>query len=369
MRGSKKLVQEPLKLGSIVLRNRLVFAPFETNYATPDSFPTEKHYDLYRRIAAGGVALIVLEATNVNPTITPTKFGLSISRDDYIPHLKKLTDAIHEQGAHVIIQIADKTALEEGRYATEMEAPEIERLIGYFVDAIVRSEKAGFDGVDFHAAHLYTLADFLSLDRNKRTDAYSKTLKGRVQILKDIYLRAKDKVSPGFIFGCRYNGDEFMNGGNTLKDAMAIGQELEKLGFDLLDISAGGRIEPIFKTGAYGGWGDSYSAARCIPGAGYPDAVNIHLAEGVKKAVKKTPVIGCGKIGNVRLAEQLLREKKVDLVGMARAIFCDPELPNKSFSGKENEVVKCSWCNVCHRLYTSDREVVCSRWPGVKVKL
>jgi len=364
-----KLIQEPTKLGSITLRNRLVFPPFETNYALPDSFPTEKHIKLYRKIAAGGVGLIVLEAANVNPTITPTKYGLSISRDDYIPHLQKLTDAIHEQGAHVIIQLADKTALEEGRYATEMDAAEIERLIGYFVDAIVRTEKAGFDGIDFHACHLYTLGDFLSLDRNNRTDAYNKTLKGRVQIIKDIYLRAKDKVSSNFIFGCRFNGDEFMIGGNTIKDAAAIGQELEKLGFDLLDVSAGGRIEPIFKTGKYGGWSDSYSAARCVPGAGYPDAVNIHLAEGVKKAVKRIPVIGCGKIGTVKLAEQILQESKADLVGMARAIFCDPELPNKSFSGREKEIIKCTWCNVCHKLYTSDREVVCCRWPGVKVKL
>jgi dimethylglycine catabolism A len=366
---TERLVQEPFKIGDMTLRNRLVFVPFETNYGTTDSFPTEKHIDFYRKVAAGGTSLIILEATNVNPKITPTKHGLAITRDVYVAPLKKLTDVVHKEGACIILQIVDKTALAEGRYATEMSKSEIKELIAYFVDAIVRTEKAGFDGIDFHAAHLYTLADFLSLDRNERDDEYNKTIKGRVRIIAEIFNAAKEKVSPRFIFGCRYNGDEFMVGGNTLKDAAAIGQELEKLGLDLLDISVGGRIEPILKTGSYGGWANSYSAARCVPGAGFPDAVNIHVADGVKKAVKKIPVLGCGKIGTAELAEELLQGQKADLIGMGRAIFCDPELPNKSFSGREKEISKCTWCNVCHKLYISDREVVCVRWPGVKVKL
>ncbi len=369
MTAKYPLIQSPFKVGKVTLRNRLVFPPFETNYASPDSFPTEKHINFYRKIAAGGVGLIVMEATNVNPKIIPTKFGLGIFKDVYISSLQKLTDAIHQEGAAVLLQIVDKTALEEGRNGTEMSKEEIEELIDFFVEAIVRAEKSCFDGIDFHAAHLYTLGDFISRQSNQRTDEYGGSLKGRLRILEKIYLKAKDRVDPNFLFCCRYDGDNFVFGENTLSDAMAIGRYLEKLGFNMLDISAGGRIEPILKKGGYGGFEISYSGSRACPNNTYPDAANIHLAEGIKAAVKSIPVIGCGKIGTIRLAEEILRKEKADLVGMARALFCDPDLPNKSFAGKDKEILKCTWCNICLRLYMSDQQTVCLRWPGVKVKI
>lgn len=369
MKEKYPLSRSSFSVGNITLRNRLVFPPFETNYATPDSFPTEKHFELYGKIAAGGVGLIVMEASNVNPKIRPTKYGIGITEDAYIPFHKKLTDIIHREGAAVILQIADKSALEEGRYGTEMSEQELKEIIGYFVEAIRRAEKSGYDGIDFHAAHLYTLADFLSRYSNKRKDGYGGSLRGRVRVIEEIFLKAKELVEPNFIFACRFNGDDFIVGENTLKDATKIAQYLETLGLDLLDISAGGRIEPILKTGSYGGWESSYSASRTIPNVSYPDACNIYLAEGIKKTVKKIPVTGCGKIGTVELAEKILGENKADLVGMARAIFCDPELPNKTFEGREKEISRCNWCNVCHRLYISDKETVCAKWPGVKAKM
>lgn len=364
-----QLIRTPFKVGHITLQNRLVFVPFETNYATPDSFPTDRHLDFYRRAAAGGVGLIVMEAVNVNPEIIATKYGMGIAHDKYIPHLRRLTDAIHREGGVVILQIADKSLLLPGRSPADMSQEEIAKMERYFVDAIERTYKAGFDGMEFHGCHLYTLGDFLSREGNKRRDEYGGGINNRVRIIEEICQAAKAKVGPNFIFACRYNGDDFLVGGNTVKDAAAIGQRLEKLGFDLLDISAGGRIEPFLKQGKWGGWKDSYSADRCIPDAHYADAANIHLAEGIKKAVKRIPVIGCGKIGTVQLAEQLLQEGKVDLVGMGRPIFCDPELPRKAFASRDDDIVKCNWCKVCHRLYVADEPVVCPKWPGVKVKV
>ena len=85
---TERLVQEPLKIGEITLRHRLVFVPFETNDAITDSFPTEKQIDFYRKVAAGGTSLIILEATNVNPKITPTKHGLAIPREVYVLPLR-----------------------------------------------------------------------------------------------------------------------------------------------------------------------------------------------------------------------------------------------------------------------------------------
>lgn len=372
-----QMLESPFKLGKVTLRNRLVFPPFETNYATADGFPTEKSIELYRRIAAGGVGLIIIEATNVNPESRPTKYGLAISDDKYIPHFQKLTNAVHKEGVAMLLQLVDKLH-ELGKTPADVSKAEISKIIGYFADAALRAERCGFDGLELHAAHPHTLAAFLSCDGNKRKDEYGHNLEGRIRIIREFYKWAKQKVNPDFLFSCRFNGDEFMKGGNTLKDAMAIGGYLEKLGFNLLDISAGGRIEPIFKTDYYRahakphhhiGYDDSYSSSRTLLDATQPDAGNIYLAEGVKKAVTHTPVIGCGKIGTLKLAEQVLRENKADLVAMARAIFCDPELPNKTFAGREKEILKCSWCNICHELYFADEQVVCVKWPGVKVKV
>ena len=360
--ASLEMVRSPIRVGPLTLKNRLVFPPFETNYATPDSFPTKKHVALYGEVAAGGIGLIVIEAVNINPDVVPTKFGLSIGSDKYVGPLKEIVRAVHQENAHVIVQLVDKSELDKGRYGTEMAGDEIAYIVKCFVEGILRSAQAGFDGIELHAAHLYTLADFLSRDRNKRSDAYNTTLAGRIKIIEEIYLGVRDRIPKDFVLAVRFNGDDFLVGGNTLADAMAIGRAMEKMGFDLLDVSAGGRIESFLKTGQYGGWGDSYSAARCVPSNRYPDAANIHLAEGVKNAVDRVPVIGCGKIGSLELAERLLREGRADLIGLARAVFCDPALPRKTLEGREAEVVKCNWCNQCHRLYIGDKEVVCNKW-------
>ena len=97
------------------------------------------------------------------------------------------------------------------------------------------------------------------------------------------------------------------------------------------------------------------------------DACNIHVGEAIKQAVDHTTVTGCGKIGTVELAEKILQENRVDLVGMARAIFCDPELPNKALAGRDKEIVKCTWCKYClTHCMMMDKPCVCIKWPGVK---
>lgn len=352
-------VLEPIRLRGLELRNRFAFVPFETNYAQVGSYPGTKHLEFYRKVAAGGVGLIILEATNVNPTVIATKYGMSIARDEYIPYFERLVDAVHAEGGRILLQLVDKSVLNQGKTVADLSKEEIAMLSAHFIKATARVAKAGFDGVEYHMAHLYTLADFLSRDGNVRRDEYGGSVVRRMRLARDIFERAKANADDAFIFATRFNGDDFLVGGNTTRDAVQIAVEFEKMGFDLLDISVGGRIEKILKDGRYGGWQQSYSAQRCIPSATYGDACNIHIAATIKAAVGKALVVGCGKIGDFKLANSVVEDGSVDLVGLSRAFFCDPEFVNKSVQGRE--IISCTWCNVCHRNYVRDEEVTCPR--------
>ena len=358
------LLFEPFQAGSLQLKNRMVFVPFETNYATEDSYPTERHVSFYERVAAGGVGLIIMEAVNVNPEMIATKYGMGLTGDRYIDSFKKMVERVHGHGTPVVLQIADKSLLNTHRTPEDLSQDEIYRLMDYFVEATQRAQKAGFDGVEYHGCHLYTLADFMSRE-NTRKDEFGKGLEGRMKMSKEILKRARELVGKNFVLFFRINGDEFIPGANTLKDAMEIARELEGMGCEAIDVSAGGRIEKWWakmESGKWGGWSMSYSAWRVIPGPAFPDAANMHLPEGIKK-VTTVPVIGAGKIGNAALAEQLLQERKADLIGLGRAIFADPEFPVKSMQGRQKEIVRCTWCNHCHRVYIEDKAVDCLLWP------
>lgn len=364
MTDKNALLFQPIKLGPLQLENRMVFAPFETNYATEDSYPTERHISFYQRVAAGGVGLIILEAVNVNPEEIATKYGMGLTDDRYIKSFARMTEKIHAHSTPVVLQIADKSLLNSHRTPEDLTAEEIYRLIGYFVQATKRAEEAGFDGVEYHGAHLYTLADFMSRE-NTRKDEFGKNLEGRMKMSKEIFKRARDLAGKDFALFFRINGDEFIPGANTLKDAMEIAKELQRIGCPVVDVSAGGRIEKWWaqiESEKWASFSRSYSGSRAVPGPGFPDATNIYLAEGIKRSVR-VPVIGTGKIGNVALAEQLLQEGRADLIGFGRAIFADPEFPTKSMQGCEDEILRCTWCNHCHKLYTQDKPVECLVWP------
>jgi 2,4-dienoyl-CoA reductase-like NADH-dependent reductase (Old Yellow Enzyme family) len=346
---------EPLTIGKVTLKNRLVFAPYETNYATEEGVLTERQIEHYRKAAAGGVGLIVVEASNVNPDLSSrsTKFLLGIYSDKLIPGMEKLAQAIHKEGCKTILQIVDKSLLAKGMKPTDLQVSEIEKLIDYFVEGGVRAQKAGFDGVDYHMAAMYTVADFLSMKANKRKDEYGEGTEGKTKMAVEILRRTRDRVGKDFLLVPRFSGDELVLLGNTIKQTQEIGKLLEAAGADILDITAGGRREESDKSGE-----DFYSAHRSVPRDYMPDGVNVYIMEAIKKEVK-VPVIAVGKIKTAELAEEILREGKADLIAMGRQIFADPDFPRKIQQKREKEVVPCLSCRYCHKLYFQDRPIAC----------
>jgi 2,4-dienoyl-CoA reductase-like NADH-dependent reductase (Old Yellow Enzyme family) len=248
-------------------------------------------------------------------------------------------------------------------------------LPGLFADAARRARDAGFDGVELHFAHAYTMASFLSVT-NGRTDTYGGSFENRMRLPLEVVEEVRGAVGREFLVGCRYLGSEDILGedgrthGNTLADAQRIGVALARAGLDFLSVSRGGKFEdarqPDVGEAAYPYTG--HSGHRCIPREKRdPPAVNTFLATGIRAALREagftTPVVTAGRIHTFDQADAILREEKADLVGMARALLADPDLPRKWRAGADREVRACVFCPFCEQEDQKHRVVTCTLWP------
>jgi len=347
----------PIQVGNLTLKNRVVYPPFETGWATADSEPTGRHLKFLTRVAAGGVGLIVLEAVNVNPTIIATRYGMGLYDDKFIPAFKKIVDSVHEagNGVKIICQIVDKTMKrgmhlkyterEKNRKPADYSKKEIAEIQDYFVAAAGRVKEAGFDGVQYHAAAmgLYTLGTFMSKFYNEREDEFGRTVDGLLKMTMDIHERTRKEVGPDFFISCRYNTEDRTDTGNTLKDGILMSRRMDQAGID--------HLHPQF-----------YAPRRFD--ATMPSAPKAWHTKWIKKYanLKHAKINYDGKVDSVQLAEELLQEDWADLIGWGRAIYRDPELPNKALAGRDDEINWCSWCNTCHDRYFNDLTAWCNLW-------
>jgi 2,4-dienoyl-CoA reductase-like NADH-dependent reductase (Old Yellow Enzyme family) len=266
--------------------------------------------------------------------------------------LGKLVERINSRGAKAALQLVDMSLRATGQKPADLSVAEIHQLVRYFADAADRGRKAGFDAVEFHMAHSYTLADFLSKRGNNRQDQYGGDLDGRMMIPLAVLEGSREKVGKGYPLLCRIDGDEFIAGGNTLLHGVAIAKRLSDCGANLIDVSAGLRRDD---------GSDTYSILRGIPTADFADGCNVHLAEAIKKEIK-VPVITVGKIRGPQLMEEILQKEKADLVAMARPLIADPFLPEKVKEGRSADIVNCLCCNTCHALVMKGRPLECAQW-------
>jgi 2,4-dienoyl-CoA reductase-like NADH-dependent reductase (Old Yellow Enzyme family) len=413
----------PLGRGGAVLPNRIWLPAMVTWRGTEDGFVTPAVRQIYRRYAQGGAGMIVLEATGVRDVASGPL--LRLSHDRFVPGLAALRDELRALSpALVVPQIIDflkiarrpstrafveravargilpasAAALSDEAFLREapsllsprqlrdlrfgyrqtiedLSADEIARIPGFFADAAARARAAGFDGVELHFAHAYTMASFLSVT-NARTDAYGGSLENRLRLPLEVVRAVRAAAGHDFVVGCRYLGSEDIRGedgvlrGNTLADACAIGVALARAGLDFLSVSRGGKFEdalqPPVGEAAYPYTG--HSGHACIPrGKRDPFGVNVPLAAGIRAAVRaagfETPVVASGKIVGLAQAEAVLARGDADLVGMARALLADPDLPRKWRARAEAAVRTCVFCPFCEEEDQHHRLVTCTLWP------
>jgi dimethylglycine catabolism A len=251
-----------------------------------------------------------------------------------------------------------------------------------FADAARRSREAGFDGVELHFAHAYTMASFLSRS-NTREDGYGGAITNRVRLPLEVYSRVRAEAGADFVVGCRFLTDECITGGSNVEDAVFFGTEFARAGMDFLSLSRGGKFDdarqPKVGDAAYPYTGRS--GYECMPSY-YSDATgpfgrNLESTARVRVAVRKrglqTPVIAAGGIHNFEQAETCLAAEQADIIGFARQALADPDWFRKVRTGYGSQVRLCLYTNYCEALDQRHRQVTCELWdrkrldePGIK---
>ena len=341
----KRLAQAG-KIGTMKLKNRLVIPAMCTNYTFQGHFTDQAVY-YYGLRARGGAGLIIIEASAVDYPVGRSVLNCAVSEDKYIPTLRKLTDAVHENGAKVVLQImhsgrqtsraicgaqpvscssaaSAQTLYDEPRALT---LPECRKVIKQFGAGAFRAKKAGFDGVEIHYAHGYLMSAFLSPILNTRTDKYG-GMEGGLRMACEVVQEVKKRCGKGYPVLVRINGDDYHPaGGVTHIDARMIAVALEGAGADCINISSGLRES------------DHHLHDQTMAS---PRGSWVYMAEGIKNTVK-IPVMVAKHISE-DMVEDILAKGKTDYVCIGRPHITDPEYGNKLLSGKAEDILPCIWC-------------------------
>ncbi len=256
----------------------------------------------------------------------------------------------------------------------DMHEPDIadlpKQLPGLFADASARVRKAGFDGVELHYAHAYTMASFLSR-ANNRADGYGRSKEARVRLPLEVFQAVRDRVGSDYPVGCRFLGDEVIEGGSRIKDAVFYAESFAAAGMDFLSVSKGGKFEdakqPRVGQSAYPYTGPS--GLECMPTVRMetsPFGRNLGLSHAIRDAIRakgfETPVVGAGGIASFDMAEVALQNGDCDLVASARQSLADPDWWNKMRQGQGDRVRRCLFTNYCEGLDQKHKQVTCQLW-------
>ncbi len=408
---TESLLFRPFRFPHLELPNRVWLPAMVTWLGTVEGTLTEDIRKRYLRFARGEPGMIVMEATGVHEVSSGPL--LRVSHDRFIPGLRSLVDEIHHTSpSKVAIQIIhflrvatrnpagylarlaardpkqyagieklSESGLEERlsprqwheyRYGyrqlvDDLSRQEVRALPALFAAAAGRVRQAGFDAVELHFAHAYTMASFLSR-ANARQDEYGgPASKNRVRLALEVIRAVRREVGDDFTVGCRFLGREDIAGGSELEDACYFAVRFAEAGLDFLSMSRGGKFEdakqPKVGQAVYPYTG--HSGQMCMPPGEYPAAYSHPLATAIKMSLldagHETPLVTCGRIQTFRLAESILRRKEADLVGMARQLLADPDWPKKIRDGV-GRVVYCDYRNVCEALDRNHLPVRCKLW-------
>lgn len=351
------LLFSPFTLAGKELKNRLVFTPTTTSFATDNAEVTPKLVDYYRQRAEGGVGTIIMEPGVVDPRGKLTPQSMGIFTDEAVAALSSITKNFKDNGVAAFIQLAHSGPRGRAAFLGEMPVSpsaipffkdepvyelskeDIGHVVESFITAAVRAQQAGYDGVELHAAHGYLLSSFLSPIMNRRTDEYGGSNANRAKIVVDILKGIREKLGNDLILGVRFNGKEYGDQGLDTADAIELAGIFEAAGADVLHVSALEVEVPSLV-------GVAAIPATSAPGKDHQHGSFLDYARQVKKTVK-IPVIAVGKLNHPEVAEKALADGDCDLVGLGRSLIADPNWPNKVMQGLLPD--QCIYCNSCFK--------------------
>ena len=322
----------------LVLKNRIAKAAMEENLAQEDQTPSQALKNVYSAWAKGGTGLIITGNVMVDHLAMTGPGGLVLEQSTDITAFAELARLSKQNNCKVVMQInhpgrqvfkkmggkalsASSVALNMGKHSHLFGVPkamtqtDIDDVITRFTQTALQAEKAGFNGLQIHAAHGYLLAQFLSPLTNKRNDKWGGSLQNRARLLLEITRSIKAACSPTFSVSVKLNSADFQRGGFEPSDAQVVVDLLNELNVDFVELSGGSYEAPAMQ----GKTGDERTLAR--------EAYFLEFAKAISQR-SSIPIMTTGGISRLSIANNVI-ESGVALVGIATALAYQPNLPNK----------------------------------------
>ncbi len=358
----------PITLGKVTVKNRLFMPPLSTNLADK-GYVTDALVEHYSNRAKGGVGLIITEVTTVEPTYTYLPGDMSIYDDSYIPGWKNLVDAVHQYDAKILSQLFHPAYMafpvpgtpqliapsNVGPYYAKsapraVTVEELHIIVKQFGEAAHRFLQAGGDGVEIQAAHAHgLLGGFLTPLYNKRTDEYGGDLDGRLRLTLEVIREIRKKCGDDFLIDVRISGDEYSDGGLTLRDMIYVSKQLEASGVNFIHVSGGNTIK----------------RGSSMPAPGTSPAPHAHAAKTIKEHIH-IPVSTVARINEPWVAEEIIANGEADICMIGRPNLCDSEFANKAYSGRTEDIRPCIGCGRCLTGIMFGKPISCTVNPSVQ---
>ena len=383
------LLAEPIKVGSLELKNRIVKASMVENMASAEGEVTDRLIEFYRRQAGGGAGLLITGGSYVQKSGRSVRYLIGSYDDALIPGLRRLSDTVHQWGGRIALQIyhcgrqtqpelVDNDVIAPspvrdrmtGVVPRAMTGDEIEETINAFIDAGKRAQDAGFDGVEVMAAHGYLISQFLSGRTNRRTDKWGGPLENRARFLFRITEGVRSAVGENFPILVKLNSEDRVSRGFTVKESAWVAERLPDYGVDAIKLSGG-----TFESGLNISRGD-IPAQEILEGFSgwqrrkinliirlmknrfqFSEAYFLKNATIIKPRVR-VPVILVGGLRSPAVMEQILRDEHADLIAIGRPLIREPEFPQKILSGDPNPPA-CLNCNRCFIRIAQEKPLLC----------
>ena len=344
---------EPVKIGSMMVKNRFVRSATAERAVDEKGFVTDDMLNLYRRLAEGGVGMLITGHAYVHPTGRAGLTQTAIHTDEYIPRLTELANATHaaSEDCKVIVQISHGgrqvapnsvsepiapsavTDSDTGITPRAMTEAEIEECIDAFAQAARRAKEAGFDGVQLHSAHGFLISEFNSPYTNRRKDKWGGNLENRMRFLMEVYRQVRQTVGEDYPVLIKLNTADYLKeGGLTIDESVKIAKTLSDAGINAIETS-GGMYESV----------ENQGAARKVSSIN-EEAYFASNAARIKEIVD-VPVILVGGLLSVSVMKDVIQKDIADLVSMSRPFIRELDLPNKIKAGKTK--ADCISCNGC----------------------
>jgi 2,4-dienoyl-CoA reductase-like NADH-dependent reductase (Old Yellow Enzyme family)/thioredoxin reductase len=362
----------PLTIRDCTIRNRIFTTGHQTNLVS-DGLPNEALKAYLSDRARGGAGLVIVEIAAIHETAQFNNFTILGYRDECIAGYRQLAKAVHEQDCRIFGQLfhpgrevlgMNSDGTRKVTYAPSPVPHErylhmpralplalIEELVEGYGDTALRMKTAGLDGVEVVGSHGYLPAQFLNPRTNQRSDRYGGSAENRLRFLSDVAVNIRRKVGEEMVIGLRISGDDMDQNGLKPEESLPAISELDAAGlFDYFNVTAGASST-------------ASASFHIVPSMSYEAGYLAPFSAQVKSQIS-SPVFVAGRINQPQIADRVIAENQADMCGMTRAMIADPQMPNKAFEGRFEDIRACIACNqACIGHIQLDAHISCIQRP------